>query len=266
MHLQVEEYISSIGYKNFAFICFPRPRFGHDTSNIVESTNSIWREIRELPPLQLLNGIYQWYIKAFFERIHLLLDPGNLVLSNKAYHSYKYRESLARGFQVLPSSNTNFLVTTSQGVDFIVELPDTKELDSRPNELSGSCSCSKYFDYMAPCVHAIACIQYIGRDPYSYFHKYYYRRAYNNTYCYPVQPVTIQGLEIRPDNPVLPPLKRAKRGRPKVARIRANYREEEDRSQRRIYSCSVCNQVGIAERYTQINLLSMEEPRELRIN
>ena len=35
---QVEEYISSIGYENFAFIRFPRPRFGHDTSNIVEST------------------------------------------------------------------------------------------------------------------------------------------------------------------------------------------------------------------------------------
>ena len=56
---QVEEYISSIGYKNFAFTRFPWPRFGHDTSNIVESTNLAWRGIRELPPLQLLNGIYQ---------------------------------------------------------------------------------------------------------------------------------------------------------------------------------------------------------------
>jgi hypothetical protein len=55
---QVEEYISSIGYQNFALLSFPLPRFGHDTSNIVESTNSVWREIRELPPLQLLDGIY----------------------------------------------------------------------------------------------------------------------------------------------------------------------------------------------------------------
>ena len=54
---QVEEYLSSIGYNNFTFLHFPAPRFGHDTSNIVESTNSMWREIRELPPLQLLNGI-----------------------------------------------------------------------------------------------------------------------------------------------------------------------------------------------------------------
>jgi hypothetical protein len=33
---QVEEYISSIGYENFAFTRFPRPRFGHDTSTNVE--------------------------------------------------------------------------------------------------------------------------------------------------------------------------------------------------------------------------------------
>jgi hypothetical protein len=55
--LKAEEYISLIGYNNFAFTFFLQPRFGHDTSNIVECTNSMWREIRELPPLQLLNGI-----------------------------------------------------------------------------------------------------------------------------------------------------------------------------------------------------------------
>jgi hypothetical protein len=48
---QVEEYLSLISYKTFAFTCFPLPRYSHDTSNIVESTNSAWREIRELPPL-----------------------------------------------------------------------------------------------------------------------------------------------------------------------------------------------------------------------
>ena len=36
---EVEKYISSIGYETFALTRFPRPRFGHDTSNIVKSTN-----------------------------------------------------------------------------------------------------------------------------------------------------------------------------------------------------------------------------------
>ena len=160
---QVEEYLSSIGYDNFAFIHFPLPRFGHDTSNIVESTNSMWRELRELPPLQLLNGIYQWNLTTFYERQRVPLAPGNSVLSNTAYYSYKHRETAARGFQVLPSSETNFLVTTSRGIDFIVDLPVI--INKYPIE-EGSCSCLKYQDYTAPCSHAIACIQSLGLDPY----------------------------------------------------------------------------------------------------
>jgi hypothetical protein len=38
---QVKEYLSSIGYNSFAFACFLLSRFGHDTLNIVESTNSV---------------------------------------------------------------------------------------------------------------------------------------------------------------------------------------------------------------------------------
>jgi hypothetical protein len=33
---QVEEYVSSISYENFTFTRFPRPRFGHNISNIVK--------------------------------------------------------------------------------------------------------------------------------------------------------------------------------------------------------------------------------------
>ena len=95
---QAEEYLQSIGYENFAFMRFRRPRFGHDTSNIVESVNSIWRDIRELPPLQLLNGVYQWTLTTIHARQRVPLDLGNPVLSNTAYRQCKHRESSARHF------------------------------------------------------------------------------------------------------------------------------------------------------------------------
>jgi MULE transposase domain/SWIM zinc finger len=231
---QVEEYLSLIGYKNFAFACFPLPRYGHDTSNIVESTNSAWREIRELPPLQLIDGIYQWTLTTFYERQRVGLDSGNQKLSNAAYRSYKHRESIARGFQVLPSSDSNFLVTTSQGVDFIVILPAIFD-----GQQQGSCSCGKYQEYRAPCSHAIACIQYLGQDPYKYFASYYKWKSLQRTYELPLQPVTLQGLQPLDNDPLLPPIKKAKRGRPKVARIRANYKID-----KRIHCCSVCSQAG----------------------
>ena len=64
-----EEYLASIGYESFAFTHFPLPRFGHDTANIVESTNSAWREIRELPLFSFLmgyiNGVLQHGIKYY---------------------------------------------------------------------------------------------------------------------------------------------------------------------------------------------------------
>ena len=120
---KVEEYISSIGYENFAFTYFPRPRFGHDTSNIVESINSVWREIRELPPLQLLNGIYEWFLTTWYQRGQIQLFTGNSILSNAAYKGYKHREKFAWSFRVLPSSDTHFLVSTSQAAQYIVALP-----------------------------------------------------------------------------------------------------------------------------------------------
>jgi hypothetical protein len=239
------QYLSAIGYENFANFCFRYPRWGHDTSNIVESTNSMWREIRELPPLQLLNGIYQWYTKAFFERSHLPLAPGNSILSNMAYRDYKHRESAARGFRVLPSSDTDFLVTSSGGAEYIVTLPKTDELEILEKLVLGRCSCGKYQENTAPCSHAIACIQYIGGDPYSYFYPFHKRVCYQETYIFPVRPVTLQDLEIVEDSQILPPIKRAKRGRPKVARIRANYRRDRaEGAKKRVYSCSVCHQEG----------------------
>jgi hypothetical protein len=231
---QVEEYISLIGYKYFAFTRFPRPRFGHDTSNIVESTNSAWRKIRELPSLQLLNGIYQWCLTTWYQRVQLRLLSGNSVLSNSAYQGYKHRELAARGFQVPPSSDTTFLVATTRGAQYIVSLPPIT-----PDRLQGTCSCRKYDDFGAPCSHVIACILFLSRDPFHYFNPRYTWDISLRTYKYPIQPVIIQGLQVLAGDSICPPVKRVKRGRPKVARIRANYGAE-----KRTYNCSVCLQRG----------------------
>jgi hypothetical protein len=68
---QVEEYISSIGYENFAFTRFPRPRFGHDTSIIILSNQLIrLGVIYESSPLfnflmGYINGVSQQGIKDY---------------------------------------------------------------------------------------------------------------------------------------------------------------------------------------------------------
>jgi hypothetical protein len=92
---------------------------------------------------------------------------------------------------------------------------------------------------MAPCSHAIACIQYLGFDPYPYFYPFYKWDVLKCTYQRLIRPLTLQGLQPLEDNQPLPPIKRAKRGRLKVARIRTNYKID-----KRINLCSVCHQAG----------------------
>lgn len=238
---QVKEYLSSIGYNNFTFIYFPVPRFGHDTSNIVESINSVWREIRELPPLQLLNGIYEWFLTTWYQRGQTQLFTGNSILSNAAYKGYKHREKIAQSFRVLPSSNTHFLVSTSEAAQYIVALPPIAT--NRADQYEGTCSCRKYSEYHAPCSHTIACILYLNRDPFCYFSQQYRWETSQRIYKYPIPPITIQGLQVLDqDNILRPPIKKAKRGRPKIARIRTNQEEA------RVYNCSICHQPGHTRR------------------
>jgi hypothetical protein len=189
------------------------------------------------PPLQLLNGIYQWCITTWYQRGQLRLVPGNSTLSNTAYQGYKHWESAARGFQVIPSSDTTFVVTTTRAAQYIVSLPPITEVD----RLQGSCSCRKYDDFSAPCSHAIACILYLGRDPFQHFSRRYKWDISLRTYKDPIQPVLIQGLQVLAGDSIRPPVKKAKRGRPKIARIRANYSTG---TEKRIYKCSVCLQSG----------------------
>jgi hypothetical protein len=146
--------------------------------------------------------------------------------------AYKHRELAARGFQVFPSSNTTFLVTTTQGNQHIVSLPPIT-----PDRLQGSCSCRKYDDFNAPYVHAITCILYLGRDPFHYFSKRYKWDISLRIYKEPIQPIIIQGLQVLAGDSIRPPVKKAKRGRLKVARIQANYGVK-----KHTHNCSVCLQ------------------------
>jgi hypothetical protein len=128
-------------------------------------------------------------------------------------------------------------VTTSRAAEFIIKLPPSET----PLAI-GFCSCLKYQDYQAPCSHAIACIQYLSLNPFDYFYPYYRWDVSLRNYSLPITPVSIQGLLIVEDNslPLLPPIKKPKRGRPKISRIRSSHLSEEKKT----YLCSICQQPG----------------------
>jgi hypothetical protein len=108
-------------------------------------------------------------------------------------------------------------VTTSIGADFIVDLLPVEDLKLILGLLSGSYSYLKYQDFSVPCSHVIACIQYLGQDPYRYCYPYYKWLISKNTYHFPVPLMSLQGLQVTNNPALLLLIKRVKRGRPKVA-------------------------------------------------
>ena len=73
-----------------------------------------------------------------------------------------------------------------------------------------------------------------------YFADYYQWRLLKATYRVAIQPISLQGLQpLEGEDEILPPIKHAKRRRPKVTRIRAKYNENT-----RIYHCTLYKQPG----------------------
>jgi hypothetical protein len=64
------DYVNAINHQTWARYDFPMPRYGVDTNNIIESLNSVWADIRRLPPLQMMDEIYTFCMRKVYNRFH----------------------------------------------------------------------------------------------------------------------------------------------------------------------------------------------------
>ena len=119
------------------------PRFGHDTSNIIESINGAWSNIWCLPPLCLIDAIYSYCMKMVYDRsIAPQISP---MIANVPMAKFGDRLKTARRYQVYPSGNGIYQVENPEtGRKFIL---NTKE---------STCDCYDFEEYISPCSHAIA--------------------------------------------------------------------------------------------------------------
>jgi transposase-like protein len=84
-----KEYLAKLGYNNFCFLSFPGARFGHDINNVTESLNSIWGEICNLPPLQMIKQIYRYLMTLYHTRKgKKITNSSNKTFTNKVYAAY----------------------------------------------------------------------------------------------------------------------------------------------------------------------------------
>ncbi len=184
---------------------FPAARFGHDTNNITESINSLWGEIRELPPLLMVDAIHTFLMTKIYERYHRKQRQDRIC--NTPLDRFNDRLATSRRYQVFQSGN---------GI-YQVQIPDTgtkRVVDLRER----ICECTNFEEYQSPCVHAIAACRYEAEDPYDLFIPEYTVKSYRSTYEHFILPVSIENLDL--DTEIKPPEYRKTRGRPRVKRIR----------------------------------------------
>jgi hypothetical protein len=224
---RASKYVHDIPHELWAAYAFPVARYGHNTSNIVESINSQWKEIRNLSPLLMMDAIYQWLMKTWFSRKHKVCE--SLDITPALYKEFKVEQAKAGQYHAIASSRFIFQVEyPNSPIRYIVNL--TKK----------TCSCGDFQEYRRPCKHAIRATQFAGLNPFSpdIFDKIYHTSTYRQMYDKAFYPISIDDIE--PDPDMLPPTIQKQSGRPKKQRIRRKQCSKETRP----ITCDICKQQG----------------------
>ena len=207
-------YLLSIPVETWACHAFPVPRYGHITSNIIESLNGTWKHLRHLPPLRLLSGIWSSVMETFCERRERVQN--SIELTNQAKAGFDTRYEKSRRYRAIPADENIVQVMDEEGKDWIVDLEKR------------TCTCLMFQEYGGPCGHAIMAARARGVDPYALFSTAFTFLTYRYTYQPPMHPISVRDLE--PGLGCLPPLISRKRGRPKTTRIRKRERQQKKKT------------------------------------
>jgi hypothetical protein len=196
-------YAQKIRPELYAAYAFPVPRFGHNTSNIVESLNGSWKDIRSMTPLHMLCSIWSKVMETVANRQNRQVKE--VILCPAIKHLFDKRLATSRRYRVIPSSSTVFQVSNEEGKDYIVNLKKK------------TCSCAQFHEYGGPCSHAIQAAKAVQVDPYTLFRKEYLVSEYIQGYRRSIPPILFQDLVM---NHIQPPLVTRRTGRPPTKRIR----------------------------------------------
>ena len=206
MNPAAAQYLDGIPYNSWAKSHFPKSRFGHDTSNISESLNNIWRPIRKLHPLRIMDEIWSYCMKTIHDRAKRARTGENLYLASVPHEKMQQLRLQSQRYRVYESGN---------GIHQ-VQIPDSGS--KYTVNLTIKQCCLEFWDLLFPCIHVLTACRFEQIDPYLFVHKAYTTAEYIATYSNPMLPISIKDLN--PDLTVQPPRIVKLRGCPKIRRLR----------------------------------------------
>lgn len=162
------DYLDRIPRNRWMTFAFPLPRYGHLTSNIIESVNAQWLDIRSLPALQLLSQLWTTMMVKFYERYHRQQKTSRL--TDYAYKFLHGQGTIGRNY--IPSDDDQGMVISGKdGHHRIVNLA------------LKTCTCLEFQDQGIPCRHACAmCTEYYHDAEQSVDMTVYSLQTYRETY------------------------------------------------------------------------------------
>ena len=214
--MKAYEYIKGIPKEQWVRAFFPRPRFGHTTSNVAESINAWLLKERKYPPLKFFLEALLKVNALFAERRaqYQRLSPNNI--EERTFASVVKNNEEGRRLETWIVSGLRFQVESHVGGR------SRRDVDLEQH----TCTCMEFQDLGYPCIHACAAAQTAGVDVLSLcIHE---RRVGALQRVYE-QGVALVDMENVPTEVVLPPIVQRQPGRPKSRRIR---RAQEERPSR----------------------------------
>lgn len=110
------------------------PRFRQTTSNMAESLIDTFKGLRSVPPLRLIEGIWQRIMAQIFWRFNSL-QPG--ILANEPTKAYEGKLEQGLPYQIRQSENDIYQIEGLKGNTFVVNLRDEETV----------CTCRTYKEY-----------------------------------------------------------------------------------------------------------------------
>ncbi|KAK2418781.1 hypothetical protein QL285_040946 [Trifolium repens] len=217
-------------------------RWGHMTTNLAESMNSVLKGTRNLPITALVKSTY-------FKLVDLFVQRGkqwNAILNSGQTYTEKCMKIINEGVQKSRSHRvTNF---DRQSLTFSVQ-ETVNHNEGRPMRdfmvdlLNKCCDCGRFQALHIPCSHVIAACSSVRQSYQVYISEVYQVSTVFNVYNEPFQVIrnedfwpSFQGITLYANEE----MRRTKRGRPSSTRIRT----EMDDFTKQPRNCGLCGQPG----------------------
>jgi hypothetical protein len=192
-------YINNIPHDTWASYAFPYPRFGHITSNIVESLNAKFKEIRDLPVLQLQLALWSDCLQTINTRSKTTFKSEEW--TDYCYNHIQSAFQKSRQYHVITASPTVYQVEVGHNKSHTVRLNSAVPIwESREPELGSidiTCTCVYPDNHSILCKHAIAVLREAGADPSNYYDMvtWYSIDTYRNTYSHLMEPIRLEDFK-----------------------------------------------------------------------